>query len=425
MQGDYKRVILLSVDALRKDRVNSDYGRNLSPFLSKLAEENTEFLNCFSTSSHTREAMSAMLTGIHPFRANREGMIPENAPGGGFHLDAETVASYLDVETGGFHSNPFLSRSFGYGEDWDKFDDDLYLGRSKILTLLNRFLEKLTNRHYSRATEINSKSLEWIDSLEDASFFLWNHYMDPHGPYQPPQDTRGEYQENPLGRREAQRLLKKAMNNPEEISEEDRNRLIDLYDEEVLYTDRQIENFFEELEERNILNESLVIIVGDHGEAFGQNGFFEHGGALTEELVRVPLVLVDGQERTVESPASLTDIVPTVLSVFGQEDLEDLDGRNLLEVADENRGTGDRTVFFQETKNQDPIFGGSDGESISTVEVKDREILRTENESDLEKDVKEYAENALDGEKQEQDENVEEEVKERLEALGYTGEKSR
>lgn len=419
---EYENVVLLSIDALRKDRINGDYDREVAPFLSKLADENTEFVNCISTSSHTREAMSSMLTGVYPYKANKEGHIPSGAPGGGFHLDGDTVASYLNVKTGGFHSNPFLSRSFGYGKDWSKFDDDLYLGNSKVLTLLNRFLEKITNRHYSRADKINKKSLKWIDSINSEDFFLWNHYMDPHGPYQPPKEFKGIYQDDPLTNREAQKLLKKAINNPEEISDSERQSLIDLYDEEIRYTDQRIKDFFDRLKEKEILEETLVIIVGDHGEVFGEEGFYEHGGALTEELVRVPLIIVDGKDRTVETSTSLVDIVPTVLRLFNSES-EDLDGEDLLEIADNPEKFQNRTVFCQETKNDNLLFGCFSKEKLKVLDYNNDE---TSSDSNLGDKVADYARKVQNDVKDsESKDEVEEEVKERLEALGYMEDKSR
>ncbi|MFB6242334.1 MAG: sulfatase [Candidatus Nanosalina sp.] len=420
----YENVVLLSIDALRKDRVNGDYIRDVAPFLSKLAEDNTEFSNCISTSSHTREAMSSMLTGVYPYRANTRGLIPSKAPGGGFNLDRETISSYIDVRTGAFHSNPFLSRSFGYGDSWDRFDDDLSLGNSKVMTLLNRFLDKLLNRHYSSAEEINQKSLDWLDSGK-GRFLLWNHYMDPHGPYQPPKGSRGKYQDKPLSNRKSQKLLKRAIENPESISDTERQRLIDLYDEEISYTDRKIEEFFEQLEERDLLENTLVIIAGDHGEAFGEEGFYEHGEALNEELVRVPLILVDGRDRTVETPVSLVDIVPTILEALGEEKPEDLDGESLLEVAEDPEDFSGRTVFTQDTKDEHLLFGGFNGGELQTIEGDDGDLKPSGHEG-LERELREYARKALDREEESsEDEEMEEEVKERLEALGYMGEKSR
>lgn len=419
---EYRNVVLLSIDALRKDRVNNGYERDVAPFLDKLARENTEFVNCISTSSHTREAMSSMLTGVHPYRANSSGLMPQNAPGGGFHLSEKTIASWVDVRSGGFHSNPFLSRAFGYGRGWEKLDDDLYLGNNKIITLLKRFFDKLFNRHYARAEEINSKSLNWLDRKDP--FFLWNHYMDPHGPYQPPEDYQGLYQDEPVSNRKSQKVLKKAINRPEEITKDEQQSLIDLYDEEIRYTDDAIKSLFEAIESRGLLDDTLVIIVGDHGESFGEDGFYEHGEALTETLVRVPLILVDGKQRTVETPVSVMDVATTVVNQLEGES-SSMDGVDLLDIADNPSRYSDRTVFSQDTKDRHLLFGGFDGDSFLTFSPDTGEDLAPEEHEGLEKAVREYAEKALQSSGEDEEEEMEEEVKDRLEALGYLEDKSR
>jgi len=84
-----------------------------------------------------------------------------------------------------------VSRAYGFDRGFDTFDDDLHLGQHKLIALAQRAIDKLRNRHYARAAEINERSLEWIDSQsDDEPFFLWNHYMDTHGPYEPPGSTR-------------------------------------------------------------------------------------------------------------------------------------------------------------------------------------------------------------------------------------------
>jgi arylsulfatase len=367
--------------------------------------------------------MSSMLTGVYPYRANRRGLMPEKAPGAGFQLDADTIASYLDTRSGGFHSNPFLSRSFGYDDGWDRLDDDLYLGNSKIITLLKRFLDKIRNRHYSPAEEINESSLEWLDS-GSGDFFLWNHYMDPHGPYQPPEEFKGIYQGSPISDSASQELLNRAINSPKSITEDERQRLVDLYDEETRYTDSQVEQFFSELEERELLEDTLVIVVGDHGEAFGHNGFYEHGEELNE-LLRVPLILVDGKDREISAPCSVVDVAVTILETLGKQ-IGDLDGIDLRRLAENEQEYGNRTVYSQETKNDNLIFSGYDGRDFVKLEPENKSEIDSSGETGLEKKVAEYAERAVgEDESDDRDEEMEEEVKERLEALGYMEDKSR
>jgi arylsulfatase len=314
MIADRDHVILLSADALRADHLSyRGYHRETSPALDELAAESLAFANAYSASSHTREAVPALLTGEYP----------DVAVDSTYRLAAETVASTLAGDgfaTGGFHSNPFVSRAYGFGAGFDAFDDDLHLGRHRLIVLAQRALDKLRNRHYARAEEINDRSLAWIDSLDDdRPFFLWNHYMDTHGPYEPPGGYARSYPDATLSSREAQSLYRRAVDRPDSITESERRALIDLYDAEIRYTDERIGEFLDALEERGILERALLIVTSDHGDAFGEHGYYGHPRHLHEELTHVPLLVrpPGGAGRTVERPVSTLDVVATIEEFVG------------------------------------------------------------------------------------------------------------
>mgnify|MGYP000678179723 CR=1 FL=1 len=223
-----ENIILLSFDALRADHLGLyGYKRNSSPNLDRLEQECIQFTNAYSASSHTREAVPALLTGEYP----------DSAVSSNYRLNSDSIASTLSetgFATAGFHSNPFISRAYGFDQGFDKFDDDLHLGQHKLVALAQRALDKLRNRHYARAEEINDRSLSWIDSLNSKkSFFLWNHYMDTHGPYEPPGEYTNIYTNKQLSKREAQSLYQRAIDNPESITKQEHRLLIDLYDAEI------------------------------------------------------------------------------------------------------------------------------------------------------------------------------------------------
>ncbi|WP_129115406.1 sulfatase [Halegenticoccus tardaugens] len=336
-----RNIILLSADALRADHLSCyGYDRNTSPNLDRFASENVQFVNAYSASSHTREAVPALLTGRYPDDA-----IDEK-----YQLDAPTVATYLKYEgyeAAGFHSNPFVSRAYGYNRDFDVFDDDLHLGRHKIVALAQRALDKLRNRHYARAAEINERSLNWIDSLDEGQpFFLWNHYMDPHGPYEPFDTYRERFHDESVSDKRAQILYKRAISDPKSISDEERKTLVDLYDAEIRYTDEHVGAFFNALANRDLLDDAIVIFTADHGDAFGEHGYYEHPRYLHNELTRVPLLFrhPDESKATVKYAVSTVDVLPTILS-WVSVDPEGLPGDPLVPPTSE--AFEDRTVFCQ------------------------------------------------------------------------------
>jgi len=419
MTASPRNIILLSADALRADHLSCyGYHRETSPVLDEFAEESIRFTNAYSASSHTREAVPALLTGEYPDVAINDS----------YRLATETIASHLSeagFATGGFHSNPFVSRAYGFDQGFDEFDDDLHFGQHKLVALAQRALDKLRNRHYARAEEINERSLSWIDSLDsDEPFFLWNHYMDTHGPYEPPGEYATLYADKKLSGRDAQSLYQRAIDKPESITEEERQLLIDLYDAEIRYNDEYIGEFLKELRNRGLLEDSLLVVTADHGDAFGEHGYYEHPRYLHDEITHVPLLVREPgkTDRTVETPVSTLDIVSTFKQIAGQD--IDSERVSLLDQFD-----GGRTVFLQ-ARGEDEhshirryalrtqegsCFCERDRESGS---VEFGECSNRSLREDLEAHVTERVQLESDGEEGDEDE-VDEEIERRLSALGY------
>ncbi|TKX86683.1 DUF229 domain-containing protein [Halorubrum sp. SS5] len=442
---DRPNIILLSIDALRADHLGAHgYDRETSPFLDELADRELEFTTAISASSHTREAVPALLSGRYPdvFAAN------------GYRYVPKTVADRLSeagFRTAGFHSNPYVSRAYGYDSGFDTFDDDLVLGRNRFVALAQRALNKFVlnkGEYHARAAEINDWSLSWLDSIDDdRAFFLWNHYMDPHGPYNPP--TNYTYADRELSNDEAQTLYQKTIDRPDEITDEERQSLIDVYDGEIRYLDDQLRAFFDALDDRGLLEESLIVVTADHGDAFGEHGYYTHPRYLHEALVHVPLIVSPPGERgseTVTTPVSTLDIVPTILEYADEAETE-LPREPL--VNRDGELVYDDGVVFASATGEDKHEGirrfaarGERWKAVLEREIDSGEIV-SEGVYDLVEDPKEQSElhpeeadvmeffeelrsfsasrlDSVDGSEQEegtQDQSAE--IDERLEALGY------
>jgi len=416
MTASPQNIILLSADALRADHLGCyGYSRETSPRLDAFAEECFRFTNAYSASSHTREAVPALLTGEYP----------DVAVDSGYHLATETVASTLSdagYATAGFHSNPFVSRAYGFDQGFDVFDDDLHLGQHKLIALAQRALDKVRNRHYARAEEINERSLTWIDSLDDGeSFFLWNHYMDTHGPYEPPGEYATLYSDDGGKGKDVQSLYQRAIDDPDSITEEERQLLINLYDGEIRYNDMRIGEFLDELWKRDLLENSLLIFTADHGDAFYEHGYYEHPRYLHDEITHVPMLVrtPDCGSGEVDAPVSTLDVRSTI-----EGEVRSSDGISLFEEVEP-----DRTVFSQargeyENEHLWRYAARQQGEVClcerhrETDEVEftgetSRE-LRDELEAHIERRVR-----RMNGEELETEDESDAEIERRLEALGY------
>ncbi|MFC7202654.1 sulfatase [Haloferax namakaokahaiae] len=417
MTTDWDNIILLSADALRADHLSCHgYHRETSPVLDELAAESLHFTNAYSASSHTREAVPALLTGEYP----------DTAIDSKYRLATETVASTLSEEgfaTGGFHSNPFVSRAYGFDQGFDKFDDDLHLGQHKLIALAQRALDKIRNRHYARAEEINERSLDWIDSLDsDQPFFLWNHYMDTHGPYEPPGEWSTLYRDDTVSDRDAQSLYQRAIKKPESITDDERQLLIDLYDAEIRYNDEKIGELLDELRERELLENSLLIFTADHGDAFGEHGYYEHPRYVHDEITHVPFIVREpsGESGVIETPVSTLDIVATVeKSVGGESEF------SLVELTQDET----RCVFSQARGEKEHShlrrYAARTKDEVCYCErdIETGDIEFTESKGlSLQSELREHicARVAIEnGESAGDDEEVDEEIERRLEALGY------
>lgn len=419
-----ENVVLLTVDALRADHVSYyGYSRNTTPGIDAIADEFVAFRQVYSASSHTREALPALLTGTHT------DMFSDS----GYRLVGPSVADRLSeasFETAAFHSNPFASRAYGFDSGFDVFDDDLYVGRSRLIALAQRLLDKIRNRHYARATEINERAIEWIDNLDgDGGFFLWNHYMDVHGPYQPPFEHRSKFVDGGPSAREAQQLYNRAVDDPESISDAEAELMHDLYDSEIRYCDDHLTNFLEDLKDEDLLANTLILITADHGDAFGEHGYFGHPRRLDEELLKVPLV-VRGPgipSVDVDVPVSTLDVMPTVLTAADLS-VDSLSGVPLQQVWADPSAYVDRTVFSQvlgedeEASSCRFIANGTDGRAVLEADVSTGELSQGEvTDQSLVSTLESYAAERLEGlTVRESDEGVDNaEIKERLEALGY------
>lgn len=334
-----RNIVLLSIDALRVDHLSCyEYEDNTTPHIDTLAEDGIRFTNAFSASSHTREAVPALLTGEYPDVAINDD----------FTLDADTLATYLSTthSTGAFHSNPYVSRAYEFHRNFDKFDDDMRFGWNRLLALGQRALDKFIlnrGRYHARADEINKRSLDWLDSLGDEPFFLWNHYMDVHGPYNPPEDYTGHIN-NHISDSEAQELYNRCVDDPNSLTGDERQLIIDLYDGEIRYTDAMIGKLLSALQTRELLEDTLVILTADHGELLGENGRFAHPRILSDELIRIPLILRGpGITSQVDNRSvSALDIVPTLLNTVGHGS-DGLPGEELLSEA--TTSDSERVVF--------------------------------------------------------------------------------
>lgn len=313
-------VLLYVVDTLRADHLGCyGYDRAVSPVLDQLAERSVLFQNVVAQSSWTRASMASVFTGLRPF-----------AHGVNLRSDklADSVVTLAErLQQGGYHTaavvgNGNVSEAFGFAQGFD-------------------FFKGVGQRPDS--DRIHQEVFSWLaDRPRDRPFFLWVQTIDPHDPYDPPDDLRAKFAPGvTVGwARETGKIMGEMRTGSRPVKEEVRQRLVGLYDAEIASNDRELGKLFERFAAAGALEDTVILFTSDHGEEFFEHGGWQHGMTLHGEQVKVPLIVhlpgeADGLR--VETPVQHVDLPPTILELAGIEAPVGLPGRSLLGLIAEPR----------------------------------------------------------------------------------------
>lgn len=356
-------VLFLVVDSLRYDAVAGD--EFATPNLDRLAETGVEFSRCFSQGISTAPAMTAMLTGRYPLDYGGHWYLEENQP---------TMAEEFKrngYTTGAIHSNPNVSRLRNFDRGFDTFEENILPydpdgvvdnAPDKLLLYANKLARILRRTPYLPIEKVNESLEEWIDEAQ-SPWFLWTQYMDVHGPYLPGDDFtyRNKFR--------AERLWRKAaVNAPEEITEDEHEELWRNYRKEVEYLDREIGTFLERLEANGDLENTAIIVVGDHGDEFKEHELYGHKNLPYDELTRVPLIIKFPesvsieQPSTVDTPVRTIDILPTFLDIANADLSTEMEarlvGESLLPIISGEDPNFETIVTEKEMRGEDDLRFG-------------------------------------------------------------------
>jgi len=316
-------LIICSLDTLRADHLSClGNGRGLTPNLDRIASEGALFSQTFATDIPTQPSHTALFTG--KFGIN-SGIVSHFHP-----------AAYLPEETLWL---PSMLRRNGYVTG---AVDHLFAMKDWFIRGYDDYMPP-PGRSRSPGSVINSIGLPWVSEHKEQDFFLFLHFWDAHIPYVPPSPYKERYSHGTAGRidpditaklegRPSYPLFKQnlydfldAMPNLDYIA--------DLYDAEVAYLDFEIGRVFEHLESEGLLEDTMVVLFGDHGENMTEHdAWFDHAG-LYDSVTHVPLIMwAPGRIPAVESSAmvTLTDVMPTVLETLELPAADGIDGRSLF-----------------------------------------------------------------------------------------------
>jgi len=268
-------LLVVTLDTCRADHMGA-YGHKEAhtPCFDELSTKSALFAECTSAVPITLPSHCTLFTGQYPWehgvRDNGAFRLPDSA-----RTLAETMRD-AGYQTAAFVSSFTLDESFGLGQGFQVYDDR-YPAEEKGF-----YPER-------RAEDTTEAALSWLSQIGKEPYFLWVHYFDPHAPYSPPPEFADRFPNAP-------------------------------YDAEISYMDSQMKRLLQALPRPN---DTVILVVGDHGEDLGQHGEDTHGVFVYESSLRVPCLLsapaADVRGTIVPNPISLTELMSCCLEALGLE----------------------------------------------------------------------------------------------------------
>jgi arylsulfatase A-like enzyme len=336
-------VFIYLIDTLRADHMSCyGYWRKTTPFIDGFAKGGILFKNCFATASWTRPAVGSILTGLYPNRHRGE----DNEDR--LSTEVDTIAEVLKSHgyttiyiTPNVNSSQLLN--FDQGIDFYKF--------SKGGTHINKF--------YYSSEYLNSEFFEIIENnpeLLNEPLFVFLHTIDAHDPYTPKEPflkfKKMDKERENLGLPDNIRMKKAAKQG---LSREDIDYIKSLYDCEILHNDYYFRKLLDFLKEKNLYENSIIVLVADHGEQFDEHGGLFHGTSIYNEEIHVPLIIKfphgEFSGKQTDMMASQVDIFPTIMDYLEIKTSSDVDGISLFNILTNNRFQ--RSLFVRERLNRD------------------------------------------------------------------------
>jgi arylsulfatase A-like enzyme/Flp pilus assembly protein TadD len=302
-------VVVITIDTLRADHVGCyGYAKVHTPNIDALAAAGTRFERAYTPVPITLPAHTVIFTGtyptlsgVHDFSTNRLGQ------------SQATMASILKQNgyaTGAVVASAVLDSRFGLNRGFDFYYDHFEF---------NRLQESNLDEMERPGNIVADEALEWLGKNSSGPFLLWMHLYDPHYPYRPPSPYAAEYKSHP-------------------------------YDGEIAFADEQVGRVVRFLKDQRLLEKTLVVLSGDHGEGLGEHGEKTHGFFVYNSTLHVPLIIrTPGQNsrRVVHEPISLADILPTVLASLHIDIPKDVQGQSLAPLLAGRQSTQPRSLYAE------------------------------------------------------------------------------
>jgi len=333
------KIILIAIDTLRADHLGCyGYKQSTSPNIDKIANQGVLFEHHYATDVPTRPSFTALFSSQ---RGIKNGI-----------LGHENVASDFRI------TEPLLAEHFAAAGYRTGMISNLLYTTPWLVKGFKDIIPPGLRWQGGNAEEVSAEASRWLKTYGNRDFFLFVHYWDPHGPYikapksyqkmfSPDQYTSIAPEMKFIKNNEVLNAYYTQYHKLVSDGETRPERLLAYYDSEIRYTNDYINQIFLILQELDIIEDTLIVITSDHGEAFGEYGFFDHQSCY-ENIAHIPLIFwwpgrIPENQR-VKGFSLGVDIMPTLLELANLPIPEGLCGRSLVNVIEGKEGTSHQEI---------------------------------------------------------------------------------
>ncbi len=349
-------IVLIVMDTTRPDHL-SLYGhdRETSPHLSELARESRTFDQARSTSSWTSPAHASMFTGLYPGAhgtTQASWTLPDSL------TTLAEVLSARGYTTASVSGNPMLTEERGFAQGFAHY----------------------VQTWWGPTARTDLRSLAEIEALVatlPSPYFLFVNLIGPHSPYDSCGPECERFTSDPFKSPRANRWLEH-YRGTHVFSDEDLERLSDLYDAELRRADSIVGEIVGDVRARGRIDDTLLIVTSDHGENLGDHGHVDHLFSLYDSTVRIPLLIrqpgrFEAGSRS-DAPVQLPDLFPTILSAAGVP-AEEIDSQG-IDLSDEGALTGRPNIleYYDPVQAMSVVYERSSAEEKARLDRYDRKL---------------------------------------------------
>lgn len=319
-------LLFITLDTTRADSIGI-YGNKdtLTPNIDMLGQNGILFKNCYAPVPLTLPSHCSIFTGCYPIAHQ----VRNN---GTYYLNKNELTLAEVFKESGFQTSAIIASftlfsKFGLSQGFD-FYDESFNSQKMILN----FLSEIT------ADKVYYKFINWLNQNNGNKFFIWVHFYDPHYPYLPHPDIDIKF---------------------------DHSNWMKYYGE-ISFVDIYVGKIIQALKSKNILDNTLIVVVGDHGEAFGEHKEFGHGIFCYEESLKVPLIFYSSRlfkdKGVIDNRVNIVDIMPTIMELYHFNIPSPVQGKSFAHLIRGKKDKHKRLIYFEsmdgkEKNNWAPLTG--------------------------------------------------------------------